>query len=317
MTGEKKGVEHQPVLLHEALDALNVIPDGLYVDGTFGRGGHSRAILERLGPEGRLLAFDRDPEAVMTAQYMTIEPRFSIMHAPFSRLSSVLKERAPDGVDGVLLDLGVSSPQLDQAARGFSFRNDGPLDMRMDPTSGISAAEFIAHADERDIAQVLKAFGEERFAKRIARAIVMARAQQAIVSTRQLALIVASAVPKREPGIDPATRTFQALRIQVNGELSELTSVLPQALATLRQGGRLAVISFHSLEDRIVKQFIAGHSKPPAIPAGLAVREADRPKPSLKSVGKAVFASDEEVTRNPRARSAVLRIAERTGGQPS
>ena len=317
MTGERKDVEHHPVLLDEALDALRVMPCGLYVDGTFGRGGHSRAILERLGPKGRLFAFDRDPEAVMAAQSMAIDTRFSVSHARFSQLSSVLKKNAPDGVEGVLLDLGVSSPQLDHAERGFSFRNDGPLDMRMDPTSGVSAAAFIAHADEREIAQVLKAFGEERFAKRIARAIVMARAQQAIISTRQLALIVASAVPKREPGIDPATRTFQALRIQVNAELTEVASVLPQALAALKQGGRLAVISFHSLEDRIVKQFIAGHSKPPAIPAGLAVREADRPKPCLKAIGKAIFASDEEVARNPRSRSAVLRVAERTGGVAS
>jgi len=310
-------MEHQPVLIHEAIDALRIQPNGLYVDGTFGRGGHSRAILESLGSGGRLLAFDRDPEAIMVAQTLAADvryaSRFSVVHGPFSDMGHALNDFAPGGVDGVLLDLGVSSPQLDQANRGFSFRNDGPLDMRMDPSSGQSAAEFVAHAEESEITKVLKEFGEERFAKRIARAIVLARAQQTITSTRQLALIVAAAVPKREPGTDPATRTFQALRIYVNDELAEVASVLPQALRGLRQGGRLAVISFHSLEDRSVKQFIAGHSKPPAIPAGIAVREIDRPLPALKSIGKAIFASDEEVKRNPRARSAVLRVAERTG----
>lgn len=317
MTGEQKGVEHQPVLLDEALDALHVQPNGVYVDGTFGRGGHSRAILERLGPNGRLLAFDRDPEAVLAAQALLNDSRFSITHSPFSSMAAVLLERAPEGVDGVLLDLGVSSPQLDQAERGFSFRHDGPLDMRMDPTTGKSAAEFVADAHEGDIARVLKDFGEERFAKRIARAIVTARAKQAIVRTRQLALIVAEAVPKREPGTDPATRTFQALRIQVNAELAEVAEVLPQTLSALKQGGRLAVISFHSLEDRCVKQFIGRHAKPPAIPAGLAIREADRPEPLLKSIGKAVFAGDQEIKRNPRARSAVMRVAERTGAMCS
>jgi len=313
MTGERIGVEHQPVLLNEALDALQVKPNGIYVDGTFGRGGHSRAILERLGPQGRLLAFDRDPEAVMAAQAFMLDSRFSITHAPFSCMSAVLSVREKSGVDGVLLDLGVSSPQIDQAERGFSFRHDGPLDMRMDSSSGVSAADFVARADEAEIAKVLKEFGEERFAKRIARAIVIARAHTPLVTTRQLAVLVADAVPKREPGTDPATRTFQALRIYVNGELDEVSAVLPQAMAALRDEGRLAVISFHSLEDRRVKQFMAGHSKPPAIPAGLAVREADRPKPRLKLVGRAIFASDEEVKGNPRSRSAVLRVAERTG----
>jgi 16S rRNA (cytosine1402-N4)-methyltransferase len=317
MTGERNGMEHQPVLLDEAIAALDIQAEGVYVDGTFGRGGHSRAVLNRLGPEGRLLAFDRDPEAVMAAQVLAADPRFasrfSIVHAPFSSLGAVLQEHAPGGVDGVLLDLGVSSPQLDQGERGFSFRHDGPLDMRMDPTCGQSAAEFVAHAEEQEIARVLKEFGEERFAKRIARAIVLARSQQAILTTRQLALIVAGAVPKREPGTDPATRTFQALRIYVNAELTEVASVLPQALKALRQGGRLAVISFHSLEDRCVKQFISAHSKPPEIPAGLAIREVDRPVPSLKTIGKAIFAGEEELKRNPRARSAVLRVAERTG----
>jgi len=312
MSGEPKGVEHQPVLLHEALAGLAIQPNGCYVDGTFGRGGHSRAILSQLGPQGRLLAFDRDPEAVMAAQTLTTDARFSITHSPFSNLGAVLARSAPEGVDGILLDLGVSSPQLDRAERGFSFRHDGPLDMRMDPSSGQSAAEFLAEAEEREIAQIIKDFGEERFAKRIARAIVLARAEKPISTTRQLALIVANAVPKREPGTDPATRTFQALRIHVNAELNEIASVLPQALASLKTEGRLAVISFHSLEDRCVKQFIASHSKPPAIPAGLAVREADRPLPPLRAVGKAVFAGEEELSRNPRARSAVLRVAERT-----
>jgi 16S rRNA (cytosine1402-N4)-methyltransferase len=306
-------VEHQSVLLEETLAGLAVVPSGTYVDGTFGRGGHSRALLAQLGAAGRVLALDRDPEAVMASRTLHGDPRFHIRHAPFSRLGQVLSEAAPQGVDGILFDLGVSSPQIDQAARGFSFRHDGPLDMRMDPDAGESAAEFIARAGLDELTRVLREFGEERHAGRIARAILAAQGRAPLRSTRELAAVVAAAQPRREPGIDPATRTFQALRIQVNGELDELDAVLPQALAALRTGGRLAVISFHSLEDRRVKQFMARHSRPPEIPAGLAVREADRPLPPLRMVGKAVFAGATEVAANPRARSAVLRVAERTG----
>lgn len=304
---------HRPVLLDEAIDGLSVRADGVYVDGTFGRGGHSRALLARLGPGGRLLAFDRDPEAVMAAESLREDPRFSIRAQAFSGLGAVLAEEAPAGVDGVLLDLGVSSPQLDQPARGFSFRHDGPLDMRMDPTQGESAADYLARVDQTELVRVLREYGEERHALRIARAILAARERAPIRRTRELQQIVAAAQPRRDTGVDPATRTFQALRIQVNRELEELADVLPQALAALRQGGRLAVISFHSLEDRCVKQFIARHSRPPELPPGWAVREDQRPLPPLRAVGRAVFAGAEELAANPRARSAVLRVAERTG----
>lgn len=312
-SGNQAHAEHQPVLLAEALAGLAVRADGTYVDGTFGRGGHSRALLAALGPQGRLLAFDRDPEAVMAAAPLCSDARFQIRHLPFSALESVLNEQAPEGVDGVLLDLGVSSPQLDRAARGFSFRNDGPLDMRMDPTRGESAADYLARVEPGELIRVLREFGEERHAVRIARAIIAVREQSPLTTTRALQAVVASAQPRREPGIDPATRTFQALRIQVNQELEELEAVLPQALAALRDGGRLAVISFHSLEDRRVKQFIARHSRPPEVPPGLAVRESDRPLPPMRAIGRAVFAGPAELQRNPRARSAVLRVAERTG----
>src|SRR5262245_7290544 len=241
---------HQPVLAHEAIDALGVPPDGLYVDGTFGRGGHSRLILERLGAAGRLIALDRDPQAAEAARAIG-DPRFTFFKARFSDLSMV-----PAGVQGMLFDLGVSSPQLDDPARGFSFRHDGPLDMRMDPEAVISAAEWIATAEEEEIRGVIRDYGEERFAKQIAATIVAARGSEAIVRTRQLADLVAKAVRTREPGQDPATRTFQALRIHVNRELEEVSLMLPQALARLAPHGRLAVISFHSLEDRIVKRFM-------------------------------------------------------------
>jgi 16S rRNA (cytosine1402-N4)-methyltransferase len=305
--------EHCPVLLGEALDGLAIRPDGAYVDGTFGRGGHSRALLARLGASGRLLAFDRDPEAVMAAADLAADPRFEIHHAAFSSLRDVVRARIADGVDGVLLDLGVSSPQLDRAERGFSFRNDGPLDMRMDPTRGESAADFLAHATQEQLMHVLRDFGEERHALRIARAILAVRELSPLRTTRALQAVVAAAQPRREPGTDPATRTFQALRIHVNRELDELDQVLPQALSVLRQGARLVVISFHSLEDRRVKQFIARHGRPPEIPPGLAVREADRPLPPLRAIGRATFPGSAELAANPRARSAVLRVAERTG----
>ena len=298
---------HKPVLVQEAIQALAIRPAGTYVDGTFGRGGHSRAILERLGTQGRLVALDRDPQAAQAASGIS-DPRFSFVGAKFSDLSKVLDERQ---VDGMLFDLGVSSPQLDEAARGFSFRADGPLDMRMDPTSGVSAAQWLAQAEEQEIREVIRGYGEERFAKQIAAAIVATRVGEPIVGTRQLAGIVGQAVRTREPGQDPATRTFQAVRIHVNRELEEVSLMLPQALQRLAPGGRLAVISFHSLEDRIVKRFYQAHARP-YVPRDLPLRASEMPQPALKIVGKAIKASAEETRSNPRARSAILRVAERT-----
>jgi len=298
---------HKPVLVQEAIQALAIRPAGTYVDGTFGRGGHSRAILERLGTQGRLVALDRDPQAAQAASGIS-DPRFSFVRAKFSDLSKVLDERQ---VDGMLFDLGVSSPQLDEAARGFSFRADGPLDMRMDPTSGVSAAQWLAQAEEQEIREVIRGYGEERFAKQIAAAIVATRVGEPIVGTRQLAGIVGQAVRTREPGQDPATRTFQAVRIHVNRELEEVSLMLPQALQRLAPGGRLAVISFHSLEDRIVKRFYQAHARP-YVPRDLPLRASEMPQPALKIVGKAIKASAEETRSNPRARSAILRVAERT-----
>lgn len=301
---------HVPVLLTETLDALAVRPGGIYVDCTFGRGGHSRALLERLGPSGRLLAIDRDPDAVAAASSIS-DSRFSIAHAAMSELASVLDAHGLSTVSGVMADLGVSSPQLDEAARGFSFRRDGPLDMRMDPSRGESAAEWLSRADERDIAEVLRDYGEERFAKQIAAAIAAARGREPIVSTRQLADIVASAVRTREPGQDPATRSFQALRIFVNRELEEVSLMLPAATARLAEGGRLAVISFHSLEDRIVKRFLQSAARPD-VPRDLPLMAREMPQPPLTIVGRAISPTDHECRANPRARSARLRVAERT-----
>ncbi len=306
---------HTPVLLSEAVAALAIRADGTYLDATFGRGGHSRAILEALGPQGRLIALDRDPQAVAEGQRIA-DPRFSISHASFSALGEILDAgaTAPLGaarLDGALFDLGVSSPQIDQPERGFSFRMDGPLDMRMDPTRGESAAEWLARADESDIREVIKDYGEERFAKQIAAAIVAARATEPLGRTRQLAHLVGQAVRTREAGQDPATRTFQALRIFVNRELEEVSLSLPQAAARLAPGGRLAVISFHSLEDRIVKRFIRSAGAPD-LPRDLPLRASELPQPLLEPVGRAVRASDAEVRANPRARSATLRIATRT-----
>jgi 16S rRNA (cytosine1402-N4)-methyltransferase len=301
---------HQPVLLDEAILALNLKHDGIYIDCTFGRGGHSRALLERLGEAGRLIALDRDPQAVQAAREWS-DPRFHIHHASFSRLSDVLRLEALDQVDGVLMDLGVSSPQLDEAARGFSFRLDGPLDMRMDTSRGITAEQWLQTASEDHIREVIRTYGEERFAGAIARAIVAARSRGALHTTRQLAQVVGEAVRTREPHQDPATRTFQAVRIFVNQELEELPLGLAQAVAALAPGGRLAVISFHSLEDRIVKRFLRSESQPPSIPKGLAVREAQRPRPRLRLVGKAVRPAPREIEANPRSRSATLRVAER------
>ena len=302
---------HITVLLKEAVDALAIKPAGIYVDGTFGRGGHSRAVLAQLGPEGRLIAFDRDPVAVAAGREIK-DPRFELVHAPFSDFAEALAERGVEKVDGVLLDLGVSSPQLDEAERGMSFRFDAPLDMRMDTTRGLTAAEWLAEAPVADITRVLREYGEERFAYEIAKAIAVARTGGAVATTGQLAALVEKTVRTREPGQHPATRTFQALRICVNQELEELSLVLPQVVAALAPGGRLVVISFHSLEDRIVKRFMRDASRPPQLPARLPVRAADLPKPKLALVGKPVWPSDEEVAANPRSRSAVMRIAERT-----
>ncbi len=301
---------HVSVLLEEAIEALAPRPDGIYVDGTFGRGGHSRALLQRLGPQGRVIAFDRDPEAIAHGRAWS-EPRLTLVHAPFSRLGAELDALGVAQVDGILLDLGVSSPQLDAPERGMSFRFDAPLDMRMDPTSGEPVSSWRARASREEIREVIKNYGEERFADAIAKAIVAARARAPIERTGRLAELVAQAVRTREPGQHPATRTFQALRIFVNRELEELSLTLPQAMARLRPGARLVVISFHSLEDRIVKHFMREHSFPPPLPPGLAVREAERPVPPLRWVVRKLRPSAEECARNRRARSAVMRVAER------
>jgi 16S rRNA (cytosine1402-N4)-methyltransferase len=305
------GSAHVAVLAQEAIEALNIRSGGTYVDCTYGRGGHSRLILEKLGAEGRLIALDRDPEAVESGKALR-DPRFVMVRSPFSRVQDVLGEMGVAGVDGMLLDLGVSSPQLDDARRGFSFRSDAPLDMRMDPQHGISAAEWLAAAEESEIREVIRNHGEERFAKQIAAAIVASRSRGPVDTTRKLAALVADAVPTREPRQDPATRTFQALRIHVNQELEELSVVLPQCLALLGAGGRLVVISFHSLEDRIVKRFMRAQSQADALPARLPVRARDLPQPRMRLIGRAVRASDRETAVNPRARSAVMRVAERT-----
>jgi len=297
-------------MLNEAMEALSVKAGGLYVDCTFGRGGHSRAILARLGADGALLALDRDPQAVAAAAQID-DPRFRIAHARFGQLRESVIGRGWASVDGILLDLGVSSPQIDQAERGFSFRLDGPLDMRMDTSGGQSAQQWLAQAPEDQIKEVIKTYGEERFAGPIARAIVAARSRSAVHTTGQLAKIVGQAVRTREPGQDPATRTFQAIRIFVNQELEELSLALDQALTLLAPQGRLVVITFHSLEDRIVKRFLRSNSQPPPVPRGMAVREADRPRPLLRLVGKAQAPSAQEIAHNPRSRSALLRVAER------
>jgi 16S rRNA (cytosine1402-N4)-methyltransferase len=293
---------HAAVLRDEAVDALRVRVDGCYVDCTFGRGGHSRVILARLGPAGRLYALDRDPQAIAVGRAID-DSRLTVIKTAFSRVREALAAHGVIAVDGVLLD---------QPERGFSFRAEGPLDMRMDPTEGESAAEFLARASEREIGEVIGDYGEERFAKQIARAVVAARARGPLRTTRELAAIVAAAVRTREPHQDPATRTFQALRIHVNQELEELSLVLADSVELLATGGRLVVISFHSLEDRIVKRFIREQSRPGAIPDRLPLRAAEMPPARLVAVGKPVRASAQEVAMNPRARSAVLRVAERT-----
>ncbi len=306
------GHAHRPVLLDEALEALQVRPAGRYVDGTFGRGGHSGEILKRLGGEGRLLVMDRDPAAIAAAeQRFAAERRITIRRGSFAMLRQEVAQLGWLGrVDGVLLDLGVSSPQLDDPLRGFSFRADGPLDMRMDPDTGESAAQWLARAEEGEIARVLKVFGEERYARRIARALIQARAEAPIRTTGRLAELIAAAVPSREPGKDPATRSFQAIRIHVNGELDALSACLPQLPDVLAPGGRLAIISFHSLEDRLVKRFIREQARGDAFPPDLPVTAAQL-QPRLRTVGKARQPSAAETAQNPRARSAVLRVAER------
>lgn len=301
---------HKTVLLNEAVEALHIKADGIYVDATFGRGGHSRAILARLGHSGKLIAIDRDPEALASAAEIS-DSRLTAIQMEFGRIGRLVAKADLAGVDGVLLDLGVSSPQIDSAARGFSFRFDGPLDMRMDPGHGISAAEWLAQASEQEIGEVIKRHGEERFAKQIAAAIVAARAAEPLGRTRQLAKLVGEAVRTREAGQDPATRTFQALRIFINRELEEVSLSLPQAARRLAPGARLAVISFHSLEDRVVKRFIRAMGVPD-LPRDLPLRASEMPLAVLEPVGRAVRASAAEVRANPRARSATLRTAERT-----
>ena len=304
--------EHVPVLLGPVLEGLNIQPAGWYVDGTFGRGGHSSALLKLLDNEGRLLAIDRDPQAIAQVdEALQQDPRFELVHGEFAELKNYAIERKFLGkVDGLLLDLGVSSPQLDEAARGFSFQSDGPLDMRMDPTRGSSAAEWLEQVDEKDLKKVLSQLGEERFAGRIARAIVAARVLTPIGTTRQLADIVKAVVPSRGQRKNPATKTFQAIRIFVNKELEQLQKALADSLDLLRPGGRLCVISFHSLEDRRVKRFIRDAAQEPAQFRGLPnIPEEFHPR--LKSIGKVVRASEQEIAANVRARSARLRVAER------
>ncbi len=307
--------QHITVLLHEAVDGLNIREDGVYVDGTFGRGGHSRLILSKLGAAGRLVVFDKDPQAIAVAnQLADQDKRVSVVHDGFATFQTALNQLGIEKIDGALFDLGISSPQIDEGERGFSFRFDAPLDMRMDPTRGMSAAEWLAVASEQELYEVIKNYGEERFSRQIARAIVAAREEAPIDTTRKLAQLVAQNVRTRERGQDPATRTFQAVRIFINRELEEVEAVLPQVVGRLSEGGRLAVIAFHSLEDRIVKQFMKKHSQHAPLPRWAAVKESDLPQPPLVLVGKAIKPGEGETSANPRARSAVLRLAERTAG---
>ena len=306
------GYSHISVLLNEALEGLAIQADGLYIDGTFGRGGHSRALLAQLGPEGRLIAFDKDPEAIRVGDQLAAEDgRFVVVQRSFAEMAEELHARGLAGqVQGVLLDLGVSSPQLDDPTRGFSFLNDGPLDMRMNPSAGQSAADWINSASEADIATVLKEYGEERFAKRMARAVVTRRAEQPFTRTADLAAVIKEANPAWEKGKHPATRAFQGIRIFINRELDDLADGLRAALDVLAPGGRMAVISFHSLEDRMVKQYMRREAKGAPIPRDLPIRDIDIPV-SINLVGKAIKPSAAEVDANPRARSAVLRVAEK------
>ncbi|CZF78288.1 16S rRNA methyltransferase [Grimontia sp. AD028] len=310
---------HISVLLHESIEGLALKPDGIYVDGTFGRGGHTREILRRLGDGGQLYSIDRDPQAIEEAGTID-DPRFNIIHGPFSGIQQYIEERGLSGkIDGVLLDLGVSSPQLDDPERGFSFMRDGPLDMRMDPTSGIPASQWLAEAEADDIAWVLKEFGEERFAKRIARAIVAHRedeTKEPLTRTLQLANLIAAVSPSRDRKKHPATRCFQAIRIYINSELEEIETAMQGALEVLAPGGRLSIISFHSLEDRLVKRFMRKQSKGPDVPHGVPLTEDQiraLGQAKMKLVGKALKPSDVEVSDNTRSRSSVLRVAEKLG----
>ncbi|MBB1294682.1 16S rRNA (cytosine(1402)-N(4))-methyltransferase RsmH [Pseudoalteromonas sp. SR41-4] len=307
--------EHISVLMDETIEGLAIKPDGIYMDGTFGRGGHSGQILARLGEYGRLQAIDQDPQAIKSAEKFADDSRFAIAHTRFSNLYEVAEQNDLLGkVDGILLDIGVSSPQLDDAERGFSFMKDGPLDMRMDPTSGRSAAQWLAEAELEEIVHVIKTYGEEKFGRRIAHKVLEVRAHTPITTTKQLADLVDEAVPVKDKFKHPATRTFQAIRIYINSELEEIQTALQAALGVLKPGGRLVVISFHSLEDRIVKQFIKKQSKGVALPRGLPLTDAQINKNlTLKAVGKAIKPSQAEVDRNPRSRSSVLRVAQRLG----
>lgn len=310
--------EHSTVLLHETVEGLALKENGIYIDGTFGRGGHSRLILSKLADNGKLIVIDRDPKAVAEAKKIQ-DPRFHIEHNTFSEILPICEKLNLVGkIDGILLDLGVSSPQLDDAARGFSFMKDGPLDMRMDNSQGLSAAEWLQRVSEQDLAWVLKTFGEERFAKKIAKAIVdynksaVQNGGECLTRTLQLAELIAQTVPFKDKHKHPATRSFQAIRIFINAELDELEKVLASALAVLAPGGRLSIISFHSLEDRMVKHFMRKQSQGEAIPKGLPLREDQiQRNQRLKVIGKAIMPSEDEIAQNPRARSAVLRIAER------
>ena len=307
-------MEHLPVMYVEALQQLAIKEGGIYLDCTFGRGGHSQGILNLLSQNGQLLAFDRDSDAINSdyAQAMLTDERFKLKHSCFSELENILESAGLVGkVDGILLDLGVSSPQLDNPKRGFSFLRDGPLDMRMDGNTGVSAEHWLANVDEKDLVKALFEYGEERFARRIARAIVEKRAESPITTTRQLAELIENAVTVREKHKHPATRTFQAIRIEINRELDELKAVLQQSARVLRPGGRLVVISFHSLEDRIVKRFIRDEAGAKYNPGKLPIKEADIAKGILKKVGKTFKAGTQEISQNPRARSAIMRVAER------
>ena len=307
------GHGHKPVLLDEVIEALNIRAEGYYIDGTFGRGGHSRAILQRLGPKGRLLAFDKDPEAIKSVDDdLKDDPRFEIVQGSFTMLMQQVTQRNAKGhVAGILLDFGVSSPQLDDANRGFSFRFDAPLDMRMNTETGLTAADWLKTAREKDIADVIYQYGEERASRRIAKAIVKTREQEPITRTTQLADIVKKALPAKKSDIHPATKTFQALRIFINHELDEIKEVLPQAVDVLKPGGRLVAISFHSLEDRIVKRFMRQQSRVEDLPSELPLIP-DQFQVKLKVIGKKIRATEDEIKQNPRARSAVLRVAERS-----
>ena len=305
-----RSAAHVTVLLEEAVEALAIKADGVYMDATFGRGGHSRRILAELNEKGRLIAVDRDPDAIDAGRAIN-DSRFRLVHRAFGEIAEAAHEAGAYDVDGILFDIGVSSPQIDDGERGFSFRHDAPLDMRMDTTQGETAAEWLARAEIREITEVIRDYGEERFAFQIAKKVVAARLEQPIVTTGQFAALVRATVRTREPGQDAATRSFQALRIHTNQELGQLEIALPQALDLLKPGGRLVVISFHSLEDRIVKNFMREQSTADSLPKNLPLRADQLPKPKLRLVGKAVKASAAEVAANPRARSAVMRVAEK------